>query len=707
MRFSGMLLLVFGLSAAVPPDIFPLVYKARVVVVLHSYHEGFVWTDRMTEGIKGALARFGDSVEIRIEYLDAKRSPLSGPYAEAVKSQLKLKYADHQPALVLTTDNAALSFAVAERGNIFGNAPVVFCGVNNFKAAMLGGQSGITGITEDPDLAGTLQVALDITRAKNVVLIVDGTDTGLQNRLVAEAALADLGSAVSAVYLDGRDLGFPELLERLKQVDRDSFVLFLDFFEDRLGNYYSLEFAIPRICEASPFPVFTHADLYFGSGPVGGKMNRGIDQGQAAGLMAGRILDGENVASIPIETPSKARPVFDFQLLAKYNLLGRKLPADTLIVNSPFSVIKTYRVPILLASVSFVLLIALLVVLLALMAGRRKAEQVLRASREGLKSIYNGVNDAIFIHDFGTSAIVDANQASVDLFGYSASEFQGMSVVEISDGNPADSRDSIRILFERVNAGERLLFPWKAVRKDGSRFPAEVALRRADVGGQAVVIASVRDLSERQKDKEELERMLCEKETLLKEVHHRIKNNMTTIRGLLSLQIDAEDDPSTRQSLRNAEARVQSIIMLYDRLYVTDNYRELSVREYIGPLSEEIVGSFPDSGKIAIETEIEDCILNVQQLTPLGIIVNELISNMMKYAFSGRETGRIFISVARSEKNLRLLVRDNGVGLPESISFTHSTGFGMKIVGMLVDQIDGTIRIERGEGTAFVIDMPV
>jgi len=683
MRFSGMLLLVFGLSAAVPPDIFPLVYKARVVVVLHSYHEGFVWTDRMTEGIKGALARFGDSVEIRIEYLDAKRSPLSGPYAEAVKSQLKLKYADHQPALVLTTDNAALSFAVAERGNIFGNAPVVFCGVNNFKAAMLGGQSGITGITEDPDLAGTLQVALDITRAKNVVLIVDGTDTGLQNRLVAEAALADLGSAVSAVYLDGRDLGFPELLERLKQVDRDSFVLFLDFFEDRLGNYYSLEFAIPRICEASPFPVFTHADLYFGSGPVGGKMNRGIDQGQAAGLMAGRILDGENVASIPIETPSKV------------------------IVNSPFSVIKTYRVPILLASVSFVLLIALLVVLLALMAGRRKAEHALRASREGLKSIYNGVNDAIFIHDLGTSAIVDANQASVDLFGYSAAEFQGMSVVDITEGNPDNSEVLIRSLFDRVNAGERLLFPWKAVRKDGSVFPVEVALRRADVGGNTVVIASLRDLTERQKDKEDLERLLHEKETLLKEVHHRIKNNMTTIRGLLSLQIDAETNPSTRQSLKNAEARVQSIIMLYDRLYVTDNYRELSVMEYIGPLSEEIVGSFPDSGKIAIETEIEDCILNVQQLTPLGIIVNELISNMMKYAFSGRKTGRIFISVTRSDAYLRLMVSDNGVGLPESIGFTHSTGFGMKIVGMLVDQIGGTIRIERGEGTTFVIDMPV
>jgi len=147
--------------------------------------------------------------------------------------------------------------------------------------------------------------------------------------------------------------------------------------------------------------------------------------------------------------------------------------------------------------------------------------------------------------------------------------------------------------------------------------------------------------------------------------------------------------------------------MLYDRLYVTDNYRELSVREYLEPLSEEIVGSFPDSGKIRIETAIEDCILNVQQLTPLGIIVNELVSNMMKYAFVGRDSGVIFISVSIADRRMQVVVSDNGVGIPDSISFTHSTGFGMKLIGMLVDQIGGNIRIERSDGTAFVIEVAI
>ncbi len=695
----------FGISVVAPVALFALEDTPRVVVVLHSYHEGFIWTDHMTEGIMGSLERFGESIDIRIEYLDAKRSPLTGAYAQAIKDYLQLKYAARPPALVLTTDNAAFTFAVAERDRIFGNAPLVFCGVNNYRPTMLAGQTGITGITEDPDLSGTLQLALAMTDAKHVVLIVDGTDTGLQNRLVAEEAIRGLDSVISTEYLDGRTLSFPELISRLKQIDTNSFVLFLDFFEDRLGNYHSIEFAIPQICEAASVPVFTHVDLYFGLGPVGGKMNRGFDQGHAAGILAGRILDGENVTSIPIETPSHARSVFDFCLLVKHHLLGRKLPVDTLIVNSPFSVINTYRIPIMIVAVSFVLLIVLLFVLLSLLAGRRKVEQELRASREGLNSIYNGVNDAILIHDRDTATIIDVNQAALDHFGYSAAEFKGMSVADISEDQLDNPGEQIRLLYHWIQAGERIILPWKSLRKNGSVFPSEVALRSASIGGKSVVIASIRDLTERQEAKEALERMLRDKETLLKEVHHRIKNNMTTIRGLLSLQIDAETNSSAKASLKNAESRVQSIILLYERLNMTDNYRELPVKEYLGPLSEEIVGSFPEGGKITIETEIDDCILNIQQLTPLGIIVNELITNMMKYAFLGRETGRIILSVTCTDKHLNLQVRDNGVGLPDSISFTNTTGFGMKIVAMLIEQIDGSIRIERGEGTAFIIDV--
>lgn len=195
-----------------------------------------------------------------------------------------------------------------------------------------------------------------------------------------------------------------------------------------------------------------------------------------------------------------------------------------------------------------------------------------------------------------------------------------------------------------------------------------------------------------------------EKELLLSEVHHRIKNNMNTIKGLLTLQIAAETNHSAAEALRDAEGRVQGIIMLYDRLYLTDNCRELSVREYFEPLMDEVVNSFPNRDIVVVHTDIQDLILNIQFLTPLGILVNELLTNMMKHAFTGRHAGRVSLSVSQKENHITVILEDDGIGLPESVSLVDSTGFGMMLTGMLIEQMGGTIHIDRDSGTKFTIE---
>jgi len=146
--------------------------------------------------------------------------------------------------------------------------------------------------------------------------------------------------------------------------------------------------------------------------------------------------------------------------------------------------------------------------------------------------------------------------------------------------------------------------------------------------------------------------------------------------------------------------------MLYDRLYCTDNYRDLSVREYLVPLAENLVVAFSGNGKVQLEAFVDDIILNVQELTTIGIITNELLTNMMKHAFVGRGHGSITLSLTSIPGALRMVLQDDGIGLPESVSFDNSTGFGMNLVGMLVEQISGSIRIERGDGTKFVLEFP-
>jgi len=236
-----------------------------------------------------------------------------------------------------------------------------------------------------------------------------------------------------------------------------------------------------------------------------------------------------------------------------------------------------------------------------------------------------------------------------------------------------------------------------------------------DAAGRAIrMVGTLSDVTtrkhaelERREAEERINKLLKEKELILKEVHHRIKNNMNTINGILTLQADEVKDPLALDALNDAISCVSSMMVLYDKLYRSDNVEQVSVKEYLAALLDEIIRNFRNSGIIKIDKYIDDFMLEVRILVPLGIIVNELITNTMKYAFDGKSEGIITISASARENHVILVIEDNGVGIPESINFKNSTGFGMQLVDMLTGQIGGSIKIERGEGTRFVLEFDV
>ena len=230
---------------------------------------------------------------------------------------------------------------------------------------------------------------------------------------------------------------------------------------------------------------------------------------------------------------------------------------------------------------------------------------------------------------------------------------------------------------------------------------------RDDSGAVVRSVGMVQDITERKLYEEKIKNLLTEKELLLKEVHNRIKNNMNTIKGLLALQLLAEENPSAVSSLRDTESRVQSMIMLYDRLYLSENYQEMSVKAYLQPLAEGIVTGFSNREIVRIDIQIDDFILNVKYLSPLGIIVNELLTNVMKYAFPGRNSGELVLSASLKNSHVVLAVQDNGIGIPDFVSFENTAGFGLELVYLLAEQIGGSIKIERDNGTKFVLEFNV
>ena len=215
--------------------------------------------------------------------------------------------------------------------------------------------------------------------------------------------------------------------------------------------------------------------------------------------------------------------------------------------------------------------------------------------------------------------------------------------------------------------------------------------------------ALVKDITDRKMMEEKIENLLKEKDLILKEVHHRIKNNMNVISSLLELQSNVLTDPASQGALLDAANRIQSMEVLYDKLYRSENLSALSIRDYLPSLIEEVVKLFPNSADVSVSLKLEDIVFDAKQLSTIGIIVNELVTNAMKYAFRDRKDGRLTVSARKEDDHVALILEDNGIGLPESVSIENSSGFGMQLIGMLIMQLRGSIDISRRNGTKFMI----
>ena len=213
-----------------------------------------------------------------------------------------------------------------------------------------------------------------------------------------------------------------------------------------------------------------------------------------------------------------------------------------------------------------------------------------------------------------------------------------------------------------------------------------------------------KDITERKIADEKIKNLLAEKELILKEVHHRIKNNMSTMISLLSLQQERLSNAEAKEAVKDAVERLLTMQVLYDKLYRSNNFMEISIKEYLTQLLEDLTVIFPNRESFKIETIFDDFKLGTSVLSVLGMLVNEIITNSMKYAFVGRNSGMIRVSASKKGNHVILVLEDNGIGIPESVNFNNSTGFGLMLVGELTKQLNGTIRLERENGTRIILE---
>jgi len=336
-----------------------------------------------------------------------------------------------------------------------------------------------------------------------------------------------------------------------------------------------------------------------------------------------------------------------------------------------------------------------------LMVNQRLNAETLE-EREKMQMVFEISPDAVLITRLRDGLVVDVNAGFLAITGYAREEIIGKTIFDMDVWDDRRDRDHYFVCLEGEGHVENSELPFR--RKDGSRFVGMISGRRILIHDQAHAITVVYDFTERRLAEQRIRDLLAEKELILKDVHHRIKNNMSAMYSLLSLQAGTLKEPLSVSALEDAANRVQSMMVLYDKLYKAAAYGELSIAEYLPSLVDEIISNFPNAGTIRVEKKLEDFAVGVGALQPLGLIVNELLTNIMKYAFKGSGGGTIAISASLKDNLVSIVIADNGNGMPESVDFENSTGFGLVLVKALTQQIKGKISIERGNGTTILLE---
>lgn len=231
-----------------------------------------------------------------------------------------------------------------------------------------------------------------------------------------------------------------------------------------------------------------------------------------------------------------------------------------------------------------------------------------------------------------------------------------------------------------------------------------------DLASNILLTKELAEKEEKRKIAEEnLKRSLAEKEILLKEVHHRVKNNMQIISSILKMQERQIKDDRLKEVLEESQNRIRSMALIHENLYRNENLANIMFSNYVKSLAGNLARSFAEQqGSVAFDYDIDEVYLPLDIGIPCGLIINELISNSFKYAFKKVEKGKITIKLKRlEEQSFRMEVADNGAGLPDGLNIENSGSLGMKIVTKLVMQIEGNMKYEYSNGAKFTIDFKI
>lgn len=306
--------------------------------------------------------------------------------------------------------------------------------------------------------------------------------------------------------------------------------------------------------------------------------------------------------------------------------------------------------------------------------------------------------------------IVYANPKFESMFGYNPGELNGkhVSIVNYADESMSAEEVNQAIRREVLKHGEAT-YEVHNVKKDGTPFWCRATTSIFDHPEYGTVLVAVhQDITEHKQAEDLIKASLKEKEVLLKEIHHRVKNNLQIVTSLLQMQSRRTKEPKALEVLLDSKNRIASIALVHEKLYRSEDLANIDFGQYIPDLTTHLFDTYNvSSNTVNININVEHNPLPIDRAIPCGLIVNELVSNSLKYAFPANRKGKIKIEFyADSDDTLTLIVQDNGIGIPKEFDIETTHSLGLTLVQELVEQLEGTLELTRKQGTEFKITFP-
>jgi len=740
MSLLPLFLILFSLLALFCPSPLQAAEEhPKRILVLHSYHPDFPWTAGIMAGMKEILGKSEKKVLLHVEYLDTKRYFDDGEYLSRIMEEtLRHKLKNRSFDLILLSDNDALNFTLKHRHDLFAGMPIVFCGINDFRPAMIAGVGGITGVAEIPDYRETIDLALRIHPEAQAIVALNSTAdvTGRAQREWLLAAAAHLGGSIQIDLWD--DLPLENVADRLRELPRGTLVLVnTTAFQDRSGRFVEMSESVSLFREASPVPIYSLWKSFLGLGIVGGKLVSMEKQGRLAAQLALRILGGERPDDIPVIGRGANEFMFDYNELKRFGISREALPEGSVVINAPpaFYPVSKQQLWIALALMSAVVL-----ALLVNIVWRKRAEAGLRTAHRRLLDIIEFLPDATFVID---------RQGRVEAWNRAMEELTCVTKKEIlGQGGEASARAihgyGRPILVDLLrNPDAEIGVSYDFVRKEGMALIAEsfvpvarggkgaylwgIASPLLDQGGTpAGAIESLRDITERKQAEEALKAANGELDAFVHTVSHDLRAPLTPILGYADFlrehcreRLDAQSIDCLTEISRSANkmlALLEDLLTLATVGQVERPSRPVSAEAVVDDVQLELAEPLLRSGTLVEVGSLPP--VRIPQ-TLLAQIFNNLIGNAVRYA--GKEGSPIEVGGERLGTLVRFHVRDHGPGVPEEergrifdVFFRGATqrevpgtGVGLATVQKIARRYGGRAWVEEteGGGSTFWVEM--